>query len=143
MSLNLSQIFPQFDSNLVDNLEQVGQVREFEEGEILMRPGQYLKSSILILEGRVKISREGEDGEEFFLYNLTPGNLCALSMICSIKNEVSLLKGRAMSSGKALLIPIHRMDSLMMDHRQWFYFLLETYRSKFSELIEVIDQVAF
>ena len=35
------------------------------------------------------------------------------------------------------------MDSLMRDYRQWYYFVLETYRSRFEELLQVIDQIAF
>ena len=31
----------------------------------------------------------------------------------------------------------------MKDHVQWYYFVLENYRKRFSELLEVIDQVAF
>jgi CRP/FNR family transcriptional regulator len=141
--MELNQVLSQFNSELIDSLKQVGQLTEFEEGDILMRPGQFLKTSLLILDGRVKMYREGEEGEDFFLYYLEPGNACALSMICSIKNEPSPLKGKAMSKGTALSIPVQHMDSLMKNHQQWFYFLLETYRSKFNELIEVIDHVAF
>lgn len=35
-----------------------------------MRQGQYFKNSLLILDGRVKLYREGTEGEEFFLYFL-------------------------------------------------------------------------
>ena len=31
----------------------------------------------------------------------------------------------------------------MKDHVEWYYFVLETYRERFSELLEVIDQVVF
>jgi CRP/FNR family transcriptional regulator len=91
----------------------------------------------------VKLYREGEDGEEFFLYYLEKGNACALSMICATKNEASAIKAKALTNVKALAIPIQYMDGLMRDHRQWYYFVLETYRSRFSELLEVIDQVVF
>jgi len=141
--MQIHQLFPQFDTELVEHLEKIGQVVEFEEGTILMRPGQYFKNSMLILDGRVKLYREGEDGEEFFLYYLEKGNACALSMICATKNESSAIKAKAMTKVKALTIPIQYMDSLMKDHRQWYYFVLETYRSRFEELLEVIDQVAF
>lgn len=141
--MSLHQLFPQFDHELVEHLERIGQVTEFEEGTMLMRPGQYFKSSLLILDGRVKLYREGEDGEEFFLYYLEKGNACALSMICATKNESSAIKAKAMTKVKALAIPIQYMDALMKDHRQWYYFVLETYRSRFEELLEVIDQVAF
>ncbi|HPH47320.1 MAG TPA: Crp/Fnr family transcriptional regulator [Chryseolinea sp.] len=141
--MQLHQLFPQFDTELVDHLEKIGQVMDFEEGAMLMRPGQYFKNSLLILDGRVKLYREGEDGEEFFLYYLEKGNACALSMICATKNESSAIKAKAMTNVKALAIPIQYMDALMKDHRQWYYFVLETYRARFEELLEVIDQVAF
>jgi len=141
--MHLQQIFPQFDRDLISHLEKIGQVVDFEEGEMLMRTGQYFKSSLLILDGRVKLYREGDDGEEFFLYYLEKGNACALSMICATKNETSAIKAKALSPVKALEIPIQHMDVLMKEYRQWYYFVLETYRARFSELLEVIDQVAF
>lgn len=143
MPQSLEQIFPQFDPELIAHLEKIGQVVEFEEGTMLMRTGQYFKSSFLILEGRVKLYREGDDGAEFFLYYLENGDACALSMICAAKNETSAIKAKAMTRVKALTIPIQYMDGLMQDYRQWYYFVLETYRARFSELLEVIDQVAF
>jgi CRP/FNR family transcriptional regulator len=141
--MHLDQIFPQFDPNLVSHLESIGNVVEFEEGTMMMRPGQYFKNSLLILDGRVKLYREGDDGEEFFLYYLEKGDACALSMICATKNETSAVKAKAVTPVKALTIPIQYMDGLMKDHRQWYYFVLETYRARFNELLEVIDQVAF
>jgi CRP/FNR family transcriptional regulator, anaerobic regulatory protein len=141
--MELREIFPQFDKELISHLEKIGQVVEFEEGEMLMRTGQYFKNSLVILDGRVKLYREGDDGEEFFLYYLEKGNACALSMICAAKNETSAIKAKTMSPVKALEIPIQHMDTLMKEYRQWYYFVLETYRARFSELLEVIDQVAF
>ncbi|MBL7856972.1 MAG: Crp/Fnr family transcriptional regulator [Cyclobacteriaceae bacterium] len=141
--MNMEKIFPQFDQELLQHLEKIAQVVEFEEGSMLMRPGQYFKNSLLILDGRVKLYREGEDGEEFFLYYLERGSACALSMICATKNETSAIKAKAMTPVKALAIPLSFMDGLMRDHRQWYYFVLETYRSRFEELLQVIDQVAF
>lgn len=141
--MELSKVFPQFDRDLITHLEKIGEVVEFEEGEMMMRTGQYFKNSLLILEGMVKLYREGDDGEEFFLYYLEAGNACALSMICATKNEASAIKGKAMTRVKALTVPLQYMDGLMRDHRNWYYFVLESYRSRFEELLLVIDQIAF
>lgn len=140
---DLKNIFPQFDEDLLKQLEKVGQEATFNEGDMLIRPGQYFKQSLLLLEGRVKIYREGVNGEEFFLYYLEPGNACALSIICATKNEASEIKGIAVSPVKAFAIPLQHMDSLMREYRQWYYFVLETYRTRFEELLQVIDQIAF
>jgi CRP/FNR family transcriptional regulator, anaerobic regulatory protein len=143
VSMNLQPIFPQFSPELIKHIEEIGQVVTFEEGEMLMRPGQYFKNSLLILEGQVKLYRDGDNGEEFFLYYLEKGSACALSMICATKNEASSIKATAITPVKALAIPIQYMDELMRNHVQWYYFVLENYRKRFSELLEVIDQVAF
>jgi CRP/FNR family transcriptional regulator, anaerobic regulatory protein len=141
--MHIKTVFPTFDQELVNYLEQIGQIAEFEEGDILMRTGQYFKHSMIILDGRIKLYREGENGEEFFLYFLESGNACALSMICATKNETSELKAQAVTPVKALIIPLQYMDSLMRDHRNWYYFVLETYRSRFEEVLQLLDQIAF
>lgn len=141
--MQIQQFFPQFDSALIQYIEKVAHEVDFTEGELLMRPGQYFKNSLIILDGRVKLYREGGNGEEFFLYYLEPGNACALSMICATKNEASAIKAKAVTRVKALAIPLQHMDMLMREHRSWYYFVLETYRSRFEELLTVIDQIAF
>lgn len=140
---DLKKIFPQFDDALIRHLEEVGQEVSFEEGDMLIRPGQYFKQSLLLTEGRVKLYREGVNGEEFFLYYLEPGNACALSIICATRNETSEIKGIAVTPVKAFAIPLQHMDTLMKEYRQWYYFVLETYRTRFEELLQVIDQIAF
>lgn len=139
----LKTIFPHFDQNLTEELLRIGRIVEFSEGDTLMKTGQYFKNTLLILEGTVKVYREGEDGEEFFLYYLSTGNACALSMVCAAKNETSEIKAKAVTPVRALAIPLQHMDNLMKNYRQWYYFVLETYRSRFEELLQVIDQIAF
>lgn len=141
--VDLKKFFPHFDNDLIKHLEKIGQEVEFDEGELLIRPGQYFKQSMLLVDGKVKVYREGENGEEFFLYYLEPGNACALSIICATKNETSEVRGIAVTPVKAFAIPLQHMDGLMREYRQWYYFVLETYRGRFEELLQVIDQIAF
>jgi len=35
------------------------------------------------------------------------------------------------------------MDEWMSKYKSWYYFVLETYRNRFEELLTLIDQVAF
>jgi CRP/FNR family transcriptional regulator len=59
-----------------------------------MRTGQYIKNTVLVLSGSIKIYREDEDGGEFFMYYLKPGQACAISMICASKNEQSQIMAK-------------------------------------------------
>ncbi len=143
ISQYLETYFSQFEPELVRKLAENSILRDFESDEQLMRPGQYFKSTMLIVEGGVKLYREGQDGNEFFIYQLGPGDACALSMICATKKEQSQISARAVEPARAILIPIALMDELMTSYKSWYYFVLETYRSRFEELLQVVDGIAF
>ncbi len=108
-----------------------------------MQTGQYFRSAMLIAEGRVKLYREGEEGGEFFMYYLEPGSACALSIICATRQQKSEIMAKAVDDTTVITIPISIMDELMREYRSWYYFVLETYRSRFEELLTVIDSIAF
>lgn len=132
-----------FEKDLATYLSSIGEIRVFNEGEMLMKTGQFFKSAVLIIRGHVKLYREGEEGNEFFMYYLNPGEACALSMICATRNQASSIMAVADEETEVILIPIQFMDKLMRDFRSWYYFVLETYRNRFEELLSVIDNVAF
>lgn len=139
----LEKLFSHFEPELKKVLAENAIVKNFETGEMLMQTGQNMRSTVLIVEGMVKLYRESEEGNEFFMYYLRPGNACALSMICATKQETSEVMAKAVEPTKVLMIPIALMDSLMKDYRTWYYFVMETYRMRFEELLVVIDNIAF
>jgi CRP/FNR family transcriptional regulator len=142
-SEELMKLFPMFDRELATFISGISESRTFEEGSIMMKTGQYFKATMLIIKGKVKLYRESEDGGEFFMYFLESGNACALSMICATRNQASQIMAQAVEETEVLMIPIRYMDDLMTRYKGWYYFVLETYRSRFEELLVVIDNIAF
>ncbi|GIZ08619.1 Crp/Fnr family transcriptional regulator [Flavobacterium sp. UMI-01] len=143
MSDTIKNIFSTFSSELIQAVEQNATFKEVPAGEIIMRTGQYIKNTVLITKGRVKVFREGENGGEFFMYYLQPGQACAISMICATKNEKSQIMAKVVEDAELMMIPLSLMDQWMMQHRTWYEFVIETYRSRFEEVLEVVDSIAF
>ncbi len=143
MELSLKQLFPNFSGDLLHELEANALYQKIDAGEVIMRTGQYFKNTVLVISGQIKIYREDDDGGEFFMYYLQPGQACALSMICATKNEKSQIMAKVTEDAELVLIPLRLMDRWMMQHRSWYEFVIETYRSRFEEVLEVIDSIAF
>ncbi|MGB3005625.1 MAG: Crp/Fnr family transcriptional regulator [Chitinophagaceae bacterium] len=141
--MNWKEQFPQFETGLIDVIEKEAVQREYNAGDIIMRTGQYIKSTTLVLKGQIKIYRENNDGGEFLMYYLGPGEACALSMICAIQSHTSEIMARAEEHTEVLMIPIQLMDELMNKYKSWYQFVIQTYRGRFDELLSVIDNIAF
>jgi len=139
----LEQKFPGLEAELVDEMAEAGEVRTIREDEWLMRSGQNIRSAILLLEGLVKIYREDDEGNEFFMYYLQGGEACAISLVCAIKQETSELKAKAVSDARVLMIPLKYVDEWMSKYKSWAEFALSTYRKRFEEVLHTVDHIAF
>lgn len=135
--------FPDFEEGLLNIIEKDAVFKTFKAGEVMMRTGQYIKSAVLVLEGRIKIYRENEEGSEFLMYYIGPGEACAVSMICALQARTSEITAIAEEDTEVLMIPIQVMDELMSEYKSWYQFVIQTYRSRFDELLIVIDNIAF
>ena len=139
----INNLYPAFEPELKDALAQNSETISFAQGEQIMRTGQYIKSAMLIMNGLVKVYREDEEGNEFFMYYLKPGQACALSMVCATKQETSQIMAMADKETEVLSIPLKFMDQWMSKYKSWYHFVLETYRSRFEELLLTLDHIAF
>jgi CRP/FNR family transcriptional regulator len=141
--MQIKEHFPYFSPFLTGAIEENASIQQVKADTVIMRMGQYIKSTILVTKGKIKIYREDDDGGEFFMYYLLPGQACAISMICATKSEKSQIMAKVVEDAELILIPLHLMDKWMMEHRSWYEFVLETYRNRFEEVLVVIDNIAF
>lgn len=139
----LDQKFPSFAKDLKDFIASVSAVKQVTKGETLMYAGQYLKHTTLLVDGLIKIYRQSEMGDEAFMYYLEGGNACALSMLCASRQRTSEITAKAIEDSTVIMIPIQYTDELMKHYQDWYNFVIETYRSRFEEMLEVFDNVVF
>jgi CRP/FNR family transcriptional regulator len=139
----LKQRFPMLELPLLEEMAAVGSIKFVQAGDVLIQTGQYIRSTVLVMSGNIKIFRESEEGGEFLVYYLRPGNACAVSMICAMKRDTSEVSAIAVDDSEVLLVPLERMDTWMMRYTSWNHFVLGNYRERFEELLQVVDQIAF
>lgn len=141
--MNLQQLFPQFEPELISIIEENAIEKVFEPDEVIMRTGQYIKSTVIVLNGRIKIYRENDEGGEFLIYYIGAGEACAVSMICALQLQASEIMAKAEEKTTVIMLPIQLMDELMSKYKSWSHFVIQTYRRRFDELLTAIDHIAF
>lgn len=139
----LKKLFPGMEDALYNEMLLHGSVRDVQAGDTILDAGQTIRSMMMVVEGIVKIYREDEEGGEFFMYDIQPGQACAVSMVCDFHHQQSGIIARALTDSVICSIPLQYMDEWMMKYRTWHYFVIQTYRARFEELLHTIDAIAF
>lgn len=132
-----------FEEGLRKELQEKGRVMEMKAGTVLLQSGQNIRNTMIVLDGLIKLFRENDEGYEFFMYHLKPGEGCALSMICDRTTRASAVTAKAVTDVVILVIPLDYTEELMRRYRTWYHFVVNTYRNRYEELLDTIDHIAF
>lgn len=139
----LKKLFPNLEDELYTEIVTHASIKHVHAGDILLKVGQTIRSTMLILDGIVKLYREDQEGKEFFIYHLNAGQACSLSMVCAAKHETSEVLAKALTDATLLSIPFEYMDKWMAKYKSWYTFVITSYRNRFEELLRTIDAIAF
>ncbi len=139
----LTSLFPNLEDGLYDAILEHAEIKEIPAGTPLLKVGQNIRSTMMVVEGTVKLYQENEEGDEYFMYYISPGQACAVSMVCSFQSEQSQVLAKALTNVTLLTIPIKYMDEWLSKFKSWHYFVIKTYRTRFEELLKTVNEVAF
>lgn len=139
----LKQLFPDWEKDLYQEVLAHAELRTAAAGSTLLKKGQTIKSAMLVVEGSIKLYQEDEDGGEYYMYHLNPGEACAVTLVCNYHLEQSQVLAKAVTNVSYLAIPLEYMDKWLQQYKSWHYFVIRTYRSRYEELLNTIHEIAF
>jgi CRP/FNR family transcriptional regulator len=131
------------EAALIQEMGEVARVRETTIDEIIVHVGDELKMIPLVLSGSIKVSRENNDGEELLLYYIEGGDTCAMTLQCCVRKTDSQIKATTMEPSLLLMFPVEKIEDWMNRYKGWREFILQSYHTRLTELMETIDAIAF
>ncbi|MBS1599397.1 MAG: Crp/Fnr family transcriptional regulator [Bacteroidetes bacterium] len=142
--MNLKDKFKNiFEPELLDDIEAKVKTISVKEGDIILNIGQTVKVIPLLLHGILRITRVDDEGKELLLYYVHANESCAMTFTCCMQQFPSEIKAIAETDVEFLAVPISMMDEWMMKYPTWKSFVMRTIRTRFNELLNAIDQLAF
>tara|TARA_R110002020_G_scaffold1998_2_gene9148 strand:- start:10016 stop:10654 length:639 start_codon:yes stop_codon:yes gene_type:complete len=132
-----------FEEALILEIENVGTLKEFPEGQKLMEIGDYIRSMPLLISGVVKILREDSDGDELLLYFLERGDTCAMTLSCCMGQAKSEIRAIAETDSVLIMVPVKKMEEWMSRYHSWRNFIIQSYHARLNEMFQTVDSIAF
>ncbi len=131
------------EKDLQDEILEKGIHKIFNTNETLIREGQFISSFPIVLKGLIRITRNNEDGNELLLYYLQENEVCAMSLTCCMANMKSNVNAMTEDVTEVIMLPVALLDSWMCKYPSWKQFVMHTFQTRFRELIDTVDTLAF
>jgi len=128
---------------LKEKLKELGTVKSFEEGDVIVPEHSHIRSIPIVLSGTIKVFRTDEDGREILLYYIESGESCIMSFLGGLHHETSKIKAIANEPSQILFIPVDKITLLIKEFPEWLDYIFRLYHKRFEELLEVINAIAF
>ena len=135
--------FYQFSGDLRTELARKGRLRSVDADQTIIQVGDRFSFIPLIVDGVLKVNRVDDEGNEHFLYFLYAGQTCTVTLNCCLSGGPSEVVAIAEEDVRLIEIPIDSAKEWMDSYPDWRNFMLETYQSRFHELLMTVDQLAF
>lgn len=131
------------DQDIINEILEIGQFKTFKQNDIIIDIDQKLQYIPLLLDGNIKILREDANGNELLIYFLEAGETCTMSLTCIMGTSKSKIRAVAETNSSIVLIPVQNMQIWFHNNHSWRDFILESYQTRFNEMLETIDNLAF
>ena len=130
------------DARLLDEIDRYARVKSIVRDTVLIATGDKIVFVPIVLKGVLRIVRQNDDGKEIFLYHLYPGQTCAMAINCCQAHKHSMVKAVAEDDTDVLQIPVNLVED-WFKYPEWKDYVNSSYSTRFAELIDVIDLIAF
>ncbi len=132
-----------FEPQLIQEIQQFGIFQTFNEGELIMDYGKYVRMMPIVLKGTVKVFRLDEKENEILLYYLSNNESCSMAYSCCLEAKKSEVKAVAEDYVELIAIPHLKLDDWLCAYPSWKNYIMRGFNERFIELLKSIESIAF
>jgi len=98
---------------------------------------------LFLISGTVRVQYLAESGREIVLYRVARGETCVLTTACLLANQEYAVEGIAETEVEAILLPHSGFDKLLACSDLFRNFVFSNYATRLTNLMLLIEEVAF
>lgn len=131
------------DMTLIQQIQREGFEVTKGPGTVILEQGNQVTHLPILIQGVLKVMRFDESGREILLYHVKSGETCAFTALAVHSHRKSSVTAVCEDDCTMLLVPTHAHEYWFGKFEQWKSFILAALEQRFSELLHVVDNLAF
>lgn len=124
-------------------LQKHARIMEAPIGTIGYREGMPCNAYVLRLSGQSRVYKLSASGREILLYRVGSGETCVLTTTCLLGRSDYPASTVVEQAVRDVVIPATHFHQLMIESPVFRHFVMENYGALISDLIMLLDEVAF
>ncbi len=140
---NLDNLAKIFEPKLLQEIQQFGIWQNFNDGDLIIDYGKYIRTMPIVLKGTVKVYKLDENGNEILLYYLSSSESCSMAYSCCMEAKKSEIKAIAEDNVELIAIPHVKLDEWLCVYPSWKNYIMRSFNERFIELLKSIESIAF
>lgn len=110
--------------------------RELEKGEFLKTSQENCSGLLFVIEGKIKIHKLSEDGEETNIYDIGSGELCHEALSCYFNCESLNVLGKALQNSKVAMVSAEVVKNYLLTEPKFLQKIYKDLYKKFTNVLE-------
>lgn len=133
----------ELEQNARELLAQSARIVEAPIGTIGYREGGACGAYVMRLAGQSRVYKMSASGREILLYRVNAGETCVITTTCLLGNSDYPASTIVEEAIRDVIIPSAAFNQLMVDSKVFRTFVMTNYGALISDLIVLLDEVAF
>lgn len=130
-------------SQAIELLSKYARIVEAPIGTIGYREGDSCGAYVMRLAGQSRVYKISSSGREILLYRVAAGETCVITTTCLLGNSDYPASTVVEEPIRDVIIPAVAFNQLMLDSKVFRTFVMSNYGALISDLIVLLDEVAF
>jgi CRP/FNR family transcriptional regulator len=131
------------EENVREMLAKNSRIVEAPIGTVGYREGGPCGAYVMRLAGQSRVYKMSQSGREILLYRVGPGETCVITTTCLLGNSDYPASTIVEEPIRDVIIPAAAFNQLMVDSKVFRTFVMTNYGALISDLIVLLDEVAF
>jgi CRP/FNR family transcriptional regulator len=123
--------------------ERSAGVVRLETGEYFLREGDSCEHFAVLVSGRIRVFKLAESGHEITVYSVGPGEACPLNASCILASRPAPATAMVVEPVEAIVIPGRTFRAMIGEHEALRSFVLLMLSTRLSEVMSLVEEVAF
>lgn len=124
-------------------LTEAASIVHLAAGEYFLREGDSCAHFAIVVSGKMRVFKLGENGHEITLYHVGPGEACPLNVSCILSDRLVPAMARVEEDVDAVVFPAAMFRRWIAEHESLRTFVFQMFAERLAEVMSLVEEVAF